>query len=77
MATNRQLVKEIIAEVLLLQPDDIKEDVPLDNLGVSSIDLIDICLKVEEGYKIDLPDGLFGYIEKPNDLIEYLDRSLG
>lgn len=51
-----QRLKEIIATVLMMSPDEISPDASLiDDLGVESIDFLDITFRLEETFGIPLP----------------------
>ena len=49
-------LKEIIGSILMLEPDEISANSSLvDNLGLESIDFLDIVFQLEEKYDIAIP----------------------
>jgi acyl carrier protein len=49
-------VKETIGKILMISPDEIEADSSLVNdLGMESIDFLDVAFRLEEGYNIELP----------------------
>ena len=51
-----QTIKEIVAKVVLMEPDEIEEDASLvDDIGLESIDFLDVAFRLEETYGISLP----------------------
>jgi acyl carrier protein len=52
------VVREIIAEVIGVQPDEVQADtVLMEELGVESIDFLDIIFKIEQVYTIEITRG--------------------
>jgi len=51
-----QTIKEIIGKVVLMSPDEIADDASLvDDIGMESIDFLDVAFRLEEYYGISLP----------------------
>lgn len=51
-----QEIKEIIGKVVLMSPDEIPDDASLvDDIGMESIDFLDVAFRLEEAFGISLP----------------------
>jgi len=51
-----QEIKEIIGKVVLMSPDEISDDASLvDDIGMESIDFLDVAFRLEETFGISLP----------------------
>ena len=51
-----QKIKEIIGKVVLMSPDEISDDASLvDDIGMESIDFLDVAFRLEETFGISLP----------------------
>ncbi len=56
MSTNvKEKVIEIIAELAVLEPSDIKDDQSLEDLGVDSLGLVESIFAIEEAFEVDVP----------------------
>ena len=62
-----------IAEELLIKPEDITPETSLiDDLGADSLDLIEIVMKLEDLYDIQIEDDELEKIVTVQDVIEYI-----
>lgn len=51
-----QTIKEIIGKIVLMSPDEIPDDASLvDDIGMESIDFLDVAFRLEETFGISLP----------------------
>ncbi len=51
-----QTIKEIVAKVVLMEPDEIDDEASLvDDIGMESIDFLDVAFRLEETFGISLP----------------------
>ncbi len=66
-------VKEIVAEQL---GKDVNEIAPtasfIDDLGADSLDIVELVMKMEEEFGIEIPDEEAEKIKTVNDVVEYI-----
>ena len=66
-------VKELIAEQLGLQPDDIKPECSLaDDLGADSLDLVELLMAFSDEFDIEIDDEEAENINTVSDILEAL-----
>lgn len=66
-------VKELIADQLGLQPDDITpESSFVDDLGADSLDLVELLMAFSEEFDVEISDEEAETIETVEDVLEYL-----
>ena len=66
-------LKEIIADVLNVEADDITEDTKfVDDLGADSLDIFQIIMGIEEEFDIEIPDEEAEKISTVNDAVNYI-----
>ena len=66
-------IKEILSEVSGVPLADLHEDTRLvGDLGMSSFDLADAVVSVEETYGVKIPDERFGELETVADIIRII-----
>lgn len=71
------LLKDIIAETLDIDQNQIKEDTRLEeDLGCDSLDGVEIALALEDELDIDMEDGNFNDFSTVSDIVEYLESVL-
>jgi acyl carrier protein len=70
-------VKEIIAEQLMVDPEEITEDSTfVDDLGADSLDRVELIMEFEEEFGIDIPDADAEKIQTVGEAIAYIERRL-
>lgn len=67
-------VKEIMIDTLNLDDADIKEDASLKDLGVDSIDAVELIMALEEAFGVKIEDDEAAKLEKVSDIIRYIDN---
>ncbi|MBR2188416.1 MAG: acyl carrier protein [Eubacterium sp.] len=67
-------LKEIMVNTLNLEEKDIKPEASLKDLGVDSIDAVELIMSLEENYDIQIPDEDAAKLEKVSDIIEYINK---
>jgi acyl carrier protein len=68
-------VKEIIAEKLSVDADDITESTSFkDDLGADSLDLFELVMAFEEEYDVELPTDDMENIRTVGDIIQYMKK---
>lgn len=67
-------VAKVIAEQLNISDDKIVEDLSFDNLGADSLDQIEILMKVEELFNIEIDDDMSEKIMYVKDLVNCVNN---
>ena len=74
---NIDQVKKIIAETLSLNPEDVTPEKTFsEDLGADSLDQVEIIMKIEDTYHIEIPDEVAMEIHTVGDAIEQLKKAL-
>ena len=65
-------VKEVLESNLDIDPENVTEDAPFDDLGIDSLDMVELICDLEEKCSVDFgePEGL----TTVGDLVEYIDN---
>ncbi len=67
-------MKDILVEQLECNPEDITmESLLVDDLGADSLDAIDIVMRVEDTFKVEVPDEIIEKIETVGDIVNYIE----
>jgi len=67
-------VREIIVEQLSVKPDDISADASfVDDLGADSLDQVELVMKFEEDFDVEIPDEDAEKIQTVRDAISYIE----
>jgi acyl carrier protein len=69
-------VIEIIAREQHLEPDAIKVDSSFEELGIDSLDGVNILFALEEEFKIDIPDSVAQNMRGVRQVVDSLTRVL-
>ena len=68
-------VKKIIAETLEVDVKEVKEDSNLiADLGMESLDLVDLVVAFEEKYEITIDDKDFKKLQTVKDIVTYIEK---
>ena len=68
-----ETIKEILSEVSGVPVPELREDTRLvGDLGMSSFDLADLVVSVEEAYGVKIPDTRFPELETVEDIIRII-----
>ena len=67
-------VKEVLESNLDIDPENVTEDATFDDLGIDSLDMVELICDLEERCSVDFgePEGL----TTVGDLVEYIDNGL-
>jgi acyl carrier protein len=66
-------VKEIVAEQLGKDANEIAANASfIDDLGADSLDIVELVMKMEEEFGIEIPDEEAEKIKTVNDVVEYI-----
>lgn len=65
-------VKEVLESNLDINPENVTEDATFDDLGIDSLDMVELICDLEEKCSVDFgePEGL----TTVGDLVEYIDN---
>lgn len=65
-------VKEVLESNLDIDPENVTEDTTFDDLGIDSLDMVELICDLEEKCSVDFgePEGL----TTVGDLVEYIDN---
>ena len=70
-------IRDIIAEQLSVDPDEITEESSfIDDLGADSLDIVELIMALEEEFDMEIPDEDAEKISTVGDVIEYIKNVL-
>ena len=70
-------VKDIIVERLSVDEKDVtKEASFIDDLGADSLDVVELIMKIEEEFKIQIPDDEAEKIASVGDAVTHIEKKL-
>jgi len=65
-------IRNIVAEQLGVEADDIKMDTTFDDLNADSLDVVELIMALEEEFDIEIPDEEAEKIKNIGDAVEYI-----
>ena len=75
MASIEERVKQIVAEQLGVDEDQVTEDAAfMDDLGADSLDTVELVMALEEEFDIEISDEDAEKIQTVKDAIEYISK---
>lgn len=75
MKATIENVKEVIAEAEVLgNANEMKNDVPLSEQGIDSLDVVNVYLLLEEKFEVKIPDEDLSKVETIDAIIEYINN---
>ncbi len=70
-------VKELIVSELSVDGSQVTEKARfIEDLGADSIDTVELIMKLEESFEVDIPDEDAGNLKTVGDAVEYLKSKL-
>ena len=70
-------VKEVIAEAEVLgDAEEMKNDIPLSDQGIDSLDVVNVYLLLEEKFDVKIPDEDLDKVQTIDAIIEYVNNKL-
>ena len=70
-------IKEVIVEAEVLgNIDEMKNDIPLSEQGIDSLDVVNIYLLLEEKFDIQIPDEDLSQVRTIDAIVEYINNKL-
>jgi acyl carrier protein len=79
-AVSREHVLETIREQLKsfeVKPEDVSPDVSYDSLGLDSLDLVELSVRIEDVYGVDIEEDDLKDVWKIDDAIDVVMKKLG
>jgi len=71
-------VREIVAEQLERDVNEVKgESSFIEDLGADSLDIVELVMKMEEEFSIEIPDEEAEKIKTVNDVVNYIQSHKG
>jgi acyl carrier protein len=68
-------VAEILSDFLVVSAEDVKPETQLEeDLGVDSLDRVDLVMSIEEEWDIQIPDADGDAFRTVGDIVAYVDR---
>ena len=69
-------VKEVVAEQLGVNIDEIKEDSKFaEDLGADSLDVVELVMALEEKFDIEIPDEAAEKIQTVGDAVKFIEEA--
>ena len=73
MATFEK-VRGIVADQLGVDAEEVKEDSTfVDDLGADSLDIVELIMRFEDEFGVEIPDEKAEKIKTVNDIVKYID----
>jgi len=67
-------IKRIISDYLIIDSSEISSDQTFANLGLDSLDMVEIFLKIEDEFDIEIGDDDSDKIRTISSLVQYLEN---
>ncbi len=70
-------VKEIVVDQLQQDADNVNPDSTfVDDLGADSLDIVELIMRFEDEFNIEIPDEKAEKIKTVNDVVKYIDGNV-
>jgi acyl carrier protein len=73
---TKEIVKEIIAEKLGINPADITDTSSAESLGADSLDTVELIMELVNRFNIPIPDGTFNLSTTFSEVIAYINARI-
>lgn len=75
MIVDKEKIREIVAEVLCLEPDEIGEDADfVSELGVNSVQMLEIAAGIEDEFDIEISASDLGKYDSIRKIVKALEE---
>lgn len=75
LMSSEKKIKQIIAEQLGLNEDEVKFEASLvDDLGADSLDIVELVMAMEEEFEMEIPDEDAEKIVTVKDILDYVKK---
>jgi acyl carrier protein len=69
-----QKIVTLIVQELKIEPNDVKVNASFQDLGVDSLDMVQIIMKCEEQFGLEIPDDVAEKFHTINDVVDYINE---
>jgi acyl carrier protein len=77
MKATIENVRDVIKEADVLgDVNEMKNDVPLSDQGIDSLDVVNVYLLLEEKFDVKIPDEDLDKVTTIDDIVEYINNKL-
>ncbi len=73
--TVEEQIRAIIAKQLRIAPDGVSSDATLQSLGADSLDIVELIMRLEDEFQIEINDADAESLHTVADLVAYITRS--
>ncbi|WP_300760753.1 phosphopantetheine-binding protein [Helicobacter sp. UBA3407] len=75
MKVSKEAIRGILKEIdILSEVDELSDELGLVEQGVDSLDMANLYLKLEEKFKIKIPDTDLHLVQSINGILQYLNE---
>ena len=69
-------VRGIVADQLGVEAEEVKEDSTfVDDLGADSLDIVELIMRFEDEFSVEIPDEKAEKIKTVSDIVKYIDSN--
>ena len=69
-------IRDILVDQLDLEPDEIKmESALLEDLGASSLDVVDLVMSIEDEFELEVTDEALENMKTVGDAVRYIEEN--
>lgn len=69
-----QRIVNLIVQELKIEPNDVRVNASFQDLGVDSLDMVQIIMKCEELFGLEIPDDVAEKFHSINDVVDYINQ---
>jgi acyl carrier protein len=69
-----QRIINLIVQELKIEPNDVRVNASFQDMGVDSLDMVQIIMKCEELFGLEIPDDVAEKFHTINDVVEYINQ---
>lgn len=77
MAVDIEKIKDIVVEKISCNRDDIKPEASFQDLGLDSLDAVELIMAFEEEFGVEIPDDEAETIKTVGDAINVIEKKIG
>lgn len=69
-----QRIVNLIVQELKIEPNDVRVNASFQDMGVDSLDMVQIIMKCEELFGLEIPDAVAEKFHTINDVVDYINQ---
>ena len=74
--TTFEKVRGIVADQLGVEAEEVKEDSTfVDDLGADSLDIVELIMRFEDEFSVEIPDEKAEKIKTVSDIVKYIEEN--